>query len=269
MSSLRVVSLGVLLVCSVASANGARVAVHPLDAREFTVEQREWLRAFYDVRLARTPGIQLAGSTRVEDAVRSPKGKDCETKDSCLRHLAEATDSLYAVYARLRREPIGGEMMMTARVVRLDGTVVKSISRRAQPEKNVELLETCRTLVFNVVEALELKALPDTLPVADVFSPLPPPPMVSVGVEPPMSPRKKIGVAVAGAGIATLAVAGEGATEYLADETGARLITGDPVTAARVPGAVPAGRPASVARITHGRSSGTSPLRPIITFARV
>ncbi len=35
------------------------------------------------------------------------------------------------------------------------------------------------------------------------------------------------------AGIATLALAGEGATENLADETGARLITEDPVTAAR------------------------------------
>jgi MerR family transcriptional regulator, light-induced transcriptional regulator len=35
------------------------------------------------------------------------------------------------------------------------------------------------------------------------------------------------------AGIATLALAGEGATENLADETGARLITQDPVTAAQ------------------------------------
>jgi methanogenic corrinoid protein MtbC1 len=35
------------------------------------------------------------------------------------------------------------------------------------------------------------------------------------------------------AGIATLALAGEGATENLADETGARLITEDPVTAAQ------------------------------------
>jgi methanogenic corrinoid protein MtbC1 len=35
------------------------------------------------------------------------------------------------------------------------------------------------------------------------------------------------------AGITTLALAGEGATENLADETGARLITQDPVTAAQ------------------------------------
>jgi methanogenic corrinoid protein MtbC1 len=35
------------------------------------------------------------------------------------------------------------------------------------------------------------------------------------------------------AGIATLALAGEGATENLADATGARLITADPVTAAQ------------------------------------
>lgn len=205
---MRWAAVAALILTSSALAQGARVAVHPLDARELTVEQREWLRAFFDVRLARTNGIRLAGSNRVDDALRLPRGKDCETRDTCLRHLAEHTDSLYGVYARLRREPVGGELLMTARVVRADGVVVNTVSRRAHPAQNVELLETCRALVSQVVDELDLRALPDTLPAVDEFSALPPPPLLTAEESlrtPPMSLRRKIGLGIAATGLATLA----------------------------------------------------------------
>ena len=205
----RVLVITALALASLASAEGARIAIHPLDARELTVEQREWLKAFFDVRLARTPGVQLAGSNRVEAALRTASGKDCETKDSCLSFLADSSGSLYAVYARLRREPMGGELMMTARVVRADGEVVKTVSRRAHPEPNVELLETCRTLVTSVVEGLELSSLPNVLaPRTAVAQALPPPPLVTIEaarVAPGMSARRKAGIAIGAVGVATLA----------------------------------------------------------------
>ncbi len=93
------IAIAALGLASLALAEERRVAVHPLDARELTVEQREWLKAFFDVRLARTVGVRTAGSSRIDEALQTAKGKDCETKDSCLRYLAEATGSLYAVYA--------------------------------------------------------------------------------------------------------------------------------------------------------------------------
>jgi hypothetical protein len=204
----RAIVLAVVALASIAFADGARVAVHPLDARELTVEQREWLRAFFDVRLARTAGVRIAGSNRVEDALRTSRGKDCETKDTCLQYLAESSGSLYAIYARLRREPIGGELLMTARIVRADGTVVKSVSRRAHPERNVELVDTCRTLVSSVVESLQLASLPNEAPALAPTDRFPAPPLLTV--EAPrqptgMSPRRTAGIAIASVGVATLA----------------------------------------------------------------
>ena len=225
----RFIATAALVLASLASAEGARIAVHPLDARELTVEQREWLKAFFDVRLARTPGVRLAGSNRVEDALRTPRGKDCENQDACLSYLAESSGSLYAVYARLRREPLGGELMMTARVVRADGTNVKTVSRRAHPQPNVELIETCRTLVASVVDALELSALPSELPAAPALT-LPPPPLLSVnapGVS-GMSARRKAGIAIGSVGAATLisgvvlfGLAADGRSRLTLDATGA------------------------------------------------
>ena len=223
-----------ILTASLSYAAGTRVAVHPLDARELTVEQREWLKAFFDVRLARIKGISLAGSNRIDDALRTAKGKDCEVKDSCLQYLAESSGALYGVYARLRREPLGGELLMTARVVRADGTVVKNLSRRAHPQANVELLETCRGLVTAVVDGLELQSLPTEPPqlAPRAPAPLPPPPLLTV--ETParpflgMSARRTAGFAIASVGLATLAsgtvligMATDGRSRLTPDSTGA------------------------------------------------
>lgn len=227
----RPLALVALLTASLSFAAGARVAVHPLDARELTVEQREWLKAFFDVRLARVQGVNLAGSSRIDDALRTAKGKDCETRDSCLQYLAESSGSLYAVYARLRREPLGGELLMTARIVRVDGTVVKTLSRRAHPQQNIELLETCRGLVTSIVDGLELQSLPDQLPQL-APAPLPPPPLLTVQTPARpflgMSARRTAGLAIASVGLASLAsgtvlvgMATDGRRRLTPDATGA------------------------------------------------
>ena len=247
----RALALGALLLASAGLAEGARVAVHPLDARELTVEQREWLKAFFDVRLARTPGVRLAGSNRVDDALRTTRGKDCETQDSCLRYLAESSGSLYAVYARLRREPVGGELLMTARVVRADGAVVKNVSRRAHPEHKVELVDTCRTLVSTVVAALDLPTLPPDMPKLERPIPYPAPPLLKVeAVAPPpeMSARRKAGLALSSVGLAT-AIAG-GVLFALATDDGSRLTPDDT-------GAVPADQLGRAANVTMQSRAAT------------
>lgn len=211
----RLLLMAALGLSSAVAAQGARIAIHPLDARELTVEQREWLKALFDVRLARTPGVRLAGSGRVEAALQSPQGKECETSDACLRYLAESSGSLYAIYARLRRDPVGGELLMTARVVRADGALVKTVSRRAHPEPNVELTETCRTLVTNVVSGLDLQSLPPALPAKRdppqslaMFSA---PPLLAIDAPPQAgsaSPRKRAGLALGTFGVASLTAGG-------------------------------------------------------------
>ena len=245
-----IVALG---LAPLALAEDRRVAVHPLDARELTVEQREWLKAFFDVRLARTAGIRTAASSRIEDALATPKGRDCETKDSCLRYLAEATGSLYAVYARVRREPLGGELLVTARVVRADGAVVRKVSRRAQPQQNVELMDTCRTLVASAVDALELSRLPSQLPLNEPLQPstLPPPPLLAVAQPAPsngISGRRMVGMAMGSVGLATL---GTGAVLFGMAAAGRSQLTPDRT------GAVPSSQVARAGNVALQGQAGT------------
>lgn len=222
------VAVGVALASSAWA--GPRFAVHPLDARELATDEREWLKAFTEVRLARTPGIRLAGSARLEDAVRSAKGRDCETNDACLVYLANATDSLYGVFARIRRDPASGDWMMVARVVRADGTLVRTTVRRAAKAPNATTLDRAKALVADVFDALDLRSLPEAPPPDPGLEHLPPPPMVPVETlrlteGPTMSPRRTLGLLIGAVGLATLTTGG--AVLFSSVESSARLTPDD------------------------------------------
>ncbi len=202
---MRTVALLVALVSAASSAQGARFAVHPLELREMTAAQQELVQAQFDVLLAKVPSIRLAGSTLVEEALRKPAGKDCETRDACLRFLAKETESLYAVYARLRPDPLGAQLLLNARVIRSDGAVMRQVELGAPLGEKGELTETARQLLARLLDRLELKALSATLAVEPVAPIVPlaraevvPPPAVIV------SSRRPAGLALLGTGAVTL-----------------------------------------------------------------
>jgi len=181
--------------------------MHPLELREMPAAQREIVQAQFDVMLARIRDIRLAGSTAVEEALLKPAGKGCETRDECLRFFAESTESVYGVYARLRPDPLGAHLLIRARVVRSDGVVMRNVSLATPIEDDVELTETARELLAQMLDELELDTLSATVTLEPVAQPNPPPPFAQPIVFAP-SPRRPAGFALLGIGAVTLAAGG-------------------------------------------------------------
>jgi hypothetical protein len=156
--------LGLGLVLSLTAGAQPRFAVHPLEVGNAPKAQSDQLAAQLEVLLARLPGVKLAGTGRLEDALAKGAASRCDARDSCLRFLAEATDSLYGVYVRL--DMVGHGAVATARVVRIDGAVVRNVTALA-PERPAG--DRLREALAAVVKKLELAALPDTLPVGEAL----------------------------------------------------------------------------------------------------
>ena len=146
------VAIAVTFLLSGAVMAQPRLAVHPLELGNFPIGQEEALKAQFQVMVARVTGVRLAGSARIDDALRKADGARCDTDDSCLRFLAEATDSPYALYARLDLAPTG--IIATARVVRSDGVTARKVRIEA---------ESAREALAQTVTALKLDALDSTV----------------------------------------------------------------------------------------------------------
>ena len=216
-----------LLAASAVAAQGARLAVHPLELREMTAAQREVVQAQFDVMLARIADIRLAGSSAVEEALSKPAGKGCETRDECLRFFAESTESVYAVYARVRPDPLGAQLMINARVVRSDGAVIRKVALAEPRGPNVDLTESARRLLARALAELDLNKLSPTVMVEPVALLINPSFFEPSGVT-TTSVRRPAGFAMLGIGAATL-VAGsvmavlavDGRSKLTLDSTGA------------------------------------------------
>ena len=159
--------LAVAMLATGARAEGARFAVHPLEARELTADQREKLVARFAVMLARVPEIRITGVRLIDEALAQPAGKDCETRDAALRFLATDTGSFYGVFVRIRPDPSGTRLLVTARVVRADGALVRRASIAGPIE--VGVIETGADLLAQVVEELELDGLSSRVQVVSLL----------------------------------------------------------------------------------------------------
>jgi hypothetical protein len=203
------VLLAGILICGSAWADGARLAVHPLELREMTPAQRERIQAMFDVMLARVDGVRLAGSSAIDEAMERPKARGCETRDDCLRFLAESTDSLYALYARLRPDPLGARLVLEARVVRVDGLVMRK-ARMSVPVTVGEQSEAARQLLSQLLEAMDLGGLSATLTAIPASAQLTPsgPVMIDMQMAAAVPVRRPVGFALLGVGAATLAAGG-------------------------------------------------------------
>lgn len=151
---------------------GARVAVLPLGGGGDAAQ------ASFDVLLARVPEVRFAGMEGIEEALAKPAGRDCASRDACLRFVAESTESQYAVHAALRTEQ--GVVRGEARVVRADGVVVRRASASGAAE---------RAVLGQLVDGLALGSLEADGPFA---------------VAADASPRRPVGYTLMGAGIATV-----------------------------------------------------------------
>jgi hypothetical protein len=211
-----------VLLATVARAQEPRLAVHPLELREMTPAQQEIVQAQFAVLLARVPGVRLAGSTAVEEALARPEGAGCELRDACLRFLAQATESLYGVHVRVRPGALATQLVLEARVVRADGAVVRRVTLEAALEGR-ERAEAARALLGRGLEALALGVLSPTLTVE-----LPSQALAAAPVEGAGLVRRPLGFAALGVGgamlvagtvVAVLAAAGR--AELTVDASGA------------------------------------------------
>ena len=139
---------------------------------------RESLQAFFEVAVSHVRAVRLARRTLVEQALTKPQGIGCETNDQCLRFVATATDSVYSVYAQVIPDAAGLEMLVSARVVRSDGVIVRKLSLNAPLVGDMTVTETGRELVGVLVKSLELSTLPA------ITIPLQPPAQVPAGAQP-------------------------------------------------------------------------------------
>ena len=182
-----------------------RLAVHPLGLGNFPAEQQEILKSQFEVLVARVAGVKLAGSSRLDDTLTKAAAANCEVRDSCLRFLAESTDSLYGMYVRVDNGPTG--VIATGRVVRSDGVTVRKVRVDAESARDALVL-ALRELKLDTLES----TLPSNpLPVAESFSPPPmPPAAVDVAREREAATnwKKVTGVSLIGVGAATLATGG-------------------------------------------------------------
>lgn len=160
---MRRLPLLLVAIASAAAAQGARVAVHPLELSELTEAQREKLQAQFDVMLARVADIHLAGSAMIEDALQKRAGQGCEQRDECLRFLAQATESVYAIHARVRPDPLGNQLVLSARVVRSDGAMVRRVTLMEPLTAGAEPLEKRRVLLGQLLDDLDLNRLSPTV----------------------------------------------------------------------------------------------------------
>ncbi len=167
--------VGVLLMGSAIAA--PRIAVHPLDVGPMSPDQRAKLQAWFEVMLARLAGVRLAVS-RLEDALDKDAGKSCAERDSCLRFIAEATNSLYGCYVSVGVDTLGNEVTAAGRVVRSDGEVARKATTVTASLKGRSVAEAGREALTRLLNELALAQLPDSIPVATAPVPSSPTPAV-------------------------------------------------------------------------------------------
>ncbi len=169
--------VGTSCLIAMASLAEPRVAVHPLDVGGVSTSQREQLRAQLDVMLAKTSTVRFAGSSRLDEAMGKAAATGCEVRDSCLRFIAESTESLYGVYIRADLQP--EQVVTSARVVRVDGLVVRRSSITLPLAGSKKTVEVIRQALAKTLTELKLKDLASTMPdEARVATDLPAPPVV-------------------------------------------------------------------------------------------
>lgn len=215
------------LVCVLWSATAAwaglpKVAVHPLKVTDGSQKERDSLQAAFELQVAASRAIETPTSARIAQALSLPQGKGCDLQDTCLRFLAEATNSVYALFATIGLDPRGESYVLSARVMRADGEIVRNIQELTFAKgRAVSFTDGGKAALRELIDRLKLGELDTAVPVArpkvaDAARPAELRPAAAPAtevvnrptVEPETPTLKVVAYAVGGAGVAALAVGG-------------------------------------------------------------
>lgn len=180
-----------LLVCTLALASGVAaaqstkpmLAVVPLDLdpEPKLMQQQLPLRDAFFSELDKQSGAFVVPKREAEAALIKTQRQDFRESDESLARFAEKAGVLYALQGWVQRTP-KKQLVLTARVVRDDGKVMKS-AEVSRPEGK-HFVETLKLLVGDLTKQLDIGSYPLTKEVAVKPPPVETPP-VEVKKDPP------------------------------------------------------------------------------------
>ncbi len=146
-----------LLAAMASEAAVPRIAVHPLTVVEATPADAEELSTALLVDVAKQ-AVEMVASDEVKEGLAAQKKTSCVGDTSCLQVLARVTRAPYALWVSLA--PTAPKWVVTARVVRQDGEVVRNIDAMLvdRPAKSKPI--DSKLALKNAVAALKLGELP-------------------------------------------------------------------------------------------------------------
>jgi hypothetical protein len=220
----------VILGCLLSTAAGAvptnrpKIALHPLKVGNGSPGEQRDLRLFFKVTVSALEEIEVPLETEVLQALEKNGYASCDRDDECLRRVAVATGSVYAVYAAVGLDGLGDNVVAAARIMRSDAVPMgKGVTLTKPVAAGRKFSEVAREALTQLVAELKLADLPAALPavrapmadapvVAPAAAPVgaagpPPPPPPLVTGERPMNKWRWASYGAGGVAV-VMAVAG-------------------------------------------------------------
>jgi hypothetical protein len=228
--------LGAGLCASSVHAADAALAVHPIVVVGGDAADQEHYQALLAREVLREE-TELVDSERVAATLEAEIGRSCLGRgDACLGELAAKTGAARALL--VTASPYAPKLILTARVVRKDGSLVRAIESRAfDKPPGPPRPEAVREALAALLAELELQ-VPDPSPLVEHRGPRPP--QGSTDTTPPPGPTLTQAGAFAAFGLAGACGAAAAALALSAEPPRAEL------RERMVEGALPAGDPRAI-----------------------
>lgn len=187
------------LCCLVSTAawaiptNRPKIAVHPLKVGSGSPGEQKELKIFYKVMVSALEEIETPLEPEVVQALEKNGYASCDRDDECLRRVAVATGSVYAVYTAVGLDGLGDNVVAAARIVRSDAQPIgKGVTLTRPLIAGRRFSEVAKEVLTALVAELKLPELPASLPA--VRSPAADAPVVMV--TPPVASASEVPVTV-------------------------------------------------------------------------
>ncbi|MBX7113639.1 MAG: hypothetical protein K1X64_04830 [Myxococcaceae bacterium] len=158
-------------VCLVSAAawaiptNRPKIAVHPLKVGSGSPSEQRELKLFFKLTVSAAEEIEVPLETEVVQALEKNGYASCDRDDECLRRVAVATGSVYALYAAVGLDGLGDNVVVAARVVRSDAVPMgKGVTLTRPMAPGRKFSEVAKEALTKLVAQLKLAELPPALP---------------------------------------------------------------------------------------------------------
>ncbi len=158
-------------VCLVSAAawaiptNRPKIAVHPLKVGSGSPSEQRDLKLFFKLTVSAAEEIEVPLETEVVQALEKNGYASCDRDDECLRRVAVATGSVYALYAAVGLDGLGDNVVVAARVVRSDAVPMgKGVTLTRPMVAGRKFSEVAKEALTKLVAQLKLAELPSALP---------------------------------------------------------------------------------------------------------